>query len=319
MPTKMFPAYLFLGEEDFLKEEAVEKLKSVFLDASAKDFNYSVFYGKDKDLDFRGMMDNLNTVPFLSKKRLVVLKDADSLLAAFKESVLLYLQNPKASSIFVIGSPAPKIKEGFLLKASKLAHLVYYNRLYGSGLDAWITNKAGASGKKIAIDAINAIKEALPNDLMVLSSSMDSIILYTGARDLITKRDVENIAGSSPSHTAFDLMGSIVKRDAGKALKIFSSLKRDKKKETELLGLLAWNARMLLRIKEFLKIKGTGEMRKDLGLSPRMFDQMIRYATAFKKVQVLTLLDEIIRADKDIKTGERSNLAIERLIAKTCA
>jgi len=145
------------------------------------------------------------------------------------------------------------------------------------------------------------------------------IILYIGKRPLITKQDVESVVGFSPFCTAFDLIGAIIRKDARKALEVFSFLKKDKKKEIELLGLLAWNARMLLRIKEFLEIKGPLEMRKDLGLSPRMFDKVLQNAARFRKTQVLVLLDELIKADVGIKTGEGSALVMERLIAKMCA
>lgn len=318
MPTKAFPAYLFLGEEDFLKEESVEKLKSMFLSKETKDLNYSVFYGKDKDVNLKEMLDTVNTQPFLSKKRLVVLKDADSLPPAFKQSVISYLRSPKESSVLVIESTAPVIKGEFLLEASKLAHLVYYRRLTDSELNVWLAKKAGSSLKKISPEAINAIKENLPNDLRILSSHMDNIVLYIGKRHLITSEDVDKVIGVSPSHTAFDLIGSIEKKDVKKALHTFSSLKKDRKKETELLGLLAWNARMLLRTKELLKIKNRLEIQRDLGLHSRAFGQMAQYASGLKKGEILTLLDEILKADLEIKTGAPSRLVMERLLVKMC-
>lgn len=319
MPTKIFPAYLFLGEEDFLKEETIEKAKSKFLDSHTKDLNYSVFSAKDKNFDLKGMLEGLNTMPFLSKKRLFILKDADSLTASAKDSVLFYLRAPKESSMFIIESASAAIKGGFLLEASKLAHLVYFRRLTESGIDMWLIKKAGLSKKKISDEAIRAIKESLPNDLRTLSSAMDNIVLYTGERPLITGKDVEIMVGPNPSHTSFDLIDAIAIKDAKKALHILSSLKMDRKKQAELLGLLAWNARMLLRVKELFRIKNKVEMCKDLGLAPRSFDMIARHASGFKKSQILSLLDEIIKADLGIKTGASPTTTIERLVIKMCA
>ncbi|MFC1667470.1 DNA polymerase III subunit delta, partial [Candidatus Omnitrophota bacterium] len=173
MPTKNFSSYLFLGEEDFLKKEAIEKLKSSFLDPETKVLNYSVFYAKEKNFNIKEMLDNLNTLPFLSKKRLVVLKDADSLPAAGKESVLFYLRNPKKTSLFIVESSLPVIKGGFLLDLSKVSHLVYFRRLTDSGINTWLVKKAGLSGKKISLEAIKTIKDNLRNDLRTFSSNMD--------------------------------------------------------------------------------------------------------------------------------------------------
>ena len=131
MPAKELTSYLFLGEEDFLKETELGKLKARFLENSTKDLNYSVFYAKEKDFRLKEMLDILNTVPFVSPKRFVVLKEADSLTESDKESVLFYLRNPQESSIFIIDSKSTKIKEGFILEASKLAKLVRATRQIG--------------------------------------------------------------------------------------------------------------------------------------------------------------------------------------------
>ncbi len=319
MPTKNISSYLFLGEEDFLKEEAIETLKIKFLDAATRDLNYSIFYAKDKNFSVKRLTDALETMPFISKKRLVILKGADSLLQADKKSILSYLSNPKESSVFVIESSSVFIKGEFLLGASKAAQLVYFRRLTDSSLNSWLVKKAGAFNKKISREAIEAIKESLPNDLRILSSHVENIILYVGKRPGITKEDVEKVVGRSPSHTAFDIIGSIERKDAKKALQVFGTLKKERKSEIELLGLIAWSTRMILRVKELLSIKNKTEMRRDLALNPRMFDQIARHASRFKKSEILGLLDEILRADLDIKTGMPSRTVIEKLIVRMCS
>lgn len=318
MPTERHSAYLFLGEEDFLKEEAVEKLKARFLSAETEDLNYSMFYGGEKDFNPQEMFNALNTLPFLSKKRLVVLKDADAVPSPVKEAVLSYLCNPKESTVFVVESALPVIKGEFILAVSKIAQLVYYRRLQDAEIDVWLVKKAGAHGKKILPEAVKALKENIPNSLRTLCSNMDNIILYVGARHLIAKRDVECVTGISPSHSAFDLINSIEKKDVKLALRIFSSLRRDRKREIELLGLLGWNARMILRTKALLRIRNKEDVRRDLGLNPRTFDQIVRYAASFKKDEIFTLMDEILRADIDIKTGMPPAVVIEKLIVKMC-
>ena len=318
MPAERPPVYLFLGEEDFLKEEAVEKLKATLLGAKIDYLNYSIFYGGEKEFNPEEMFNALDTLPFLSKKRLVVLKDADLAPSPVKEAILSYLSHPKESAVFVVESALPVIKGEFILAVSKMAQLVYYRRLKDAEIDAWLVKRAAAHGKKILPEAVKALKENIPNSLRMLSSDMDNIILYVGARHLIEKGDVDAVIGISPSHSAFDLIDSIEKKDVKLALKIFSSLRRDRKREIELLGLLGWNARMILRAKALLRIRNKEDVRRDLGLNPRTFDQIVRYAASFKKDEIFTLMDEILRADIDIKTGMAPAVVIEKLIVKMC-
>jgi len=321
MPTKELASYLFLGEEDYLKETELKKLKSKFLENATKDLNYNVFYAKDKDFKLKEMLDILNTAPFMSPKRFVILKDADSLPDSDKESVLFYLRNPKDSSVFIIDSKAVKIKEGFILEASKLAKLVRLSRLTDSEMGTWISRRVHSSGKKIGADAIKLIKENLPNDLHVLSSSVDNLILYAGKRPDITRQDVEKVIYVAPLKTSFDLLDAIEKKDVKLALNIFTSIQKYKKRETEfLLGLLSWQFRMLLRVKELLKIRSKQEIQKELNLYNTKFDQMSRYAARFKRQEIIKLLSEILKADNDIKTGEVSpRFTLEKLILKICS
>lgn len=321
MPTKELASYLFLGEEDFLKETELKKLKSRFLENSTRDLNYNVFYAKDKDFKLKEALDILNTAPFMSPKRFVILKDADSLSDSDKESVLFYLKNPKDSSILIIDSKSSKIKEGFVLEASKLTKLVRSARLIDSEINMWVSKRVRAAGKKISAEAINLIKENLPNDLNILCSSVDNLILYAGKRPEITKEDVEKVIYVAPLKTSFDLLDAIEKKDAILAMNIFTSIQKYKKRETEfLLGLLSWQFRMLLRVKELLKIRSKSEIQKELNLYSSKFDQMAHYAARFKRQEIVRLLNEILKADSDIKTGESlPKFTLERLILKMCS
>ena len=321
MPTKELTSYLFLGEEDFLKETELKKLKSRFLETSTRDLNYNVFYAKDKDFKLKEALDILNTAPFVSPKRFVILKDADSLSDSDKESILFYLKNPKDSSIFIIDSKSSRIKEGFVLEASKLSKLVRSARLIDSEINMWVSKRVRAAGKKISSEAINLIKENLPNDLNILCSGVDNLILYTGKRLEITKKDVEKVIYVAPLKTGFDLLDAIEKKDAKLAINIFTSIQKYKKRETEfLLGLLSWQFRMLLRVKELLKIRSKPEIQKELNLYSSKFDQMARYAARFKRQEIIKLLNEILKADSDIKTGESlPKFTLERLIIKMCS
>lgn len=321
MPTKELTSYLFLGEEDFLKETELAKLKSRYLENSTRDLNYNVFYAKEKDFKLKEMLDILNTSPFMSPKRFVILKDADSLTDSDKESVLFYLKNPRDSSIFVIDSKSIKIKEGFILEASKLAKLVRAARLTDAEINTWILKQVRAAGKRITADAVNLIKENLPNDLHVFYSSIGNLVLYVGKSPDITKQDVEKVIYVAPFKTSFDLLNAIEKKDVKLALNIFTSIQKYKKRETELLlGLLSWQFRMLLRVKELLRIRSKYEIQKELNLYNTKFDQMARYAVRFKRQEIIKLLEEILKADSDIKTGEAlPKFTLERLILSMCS
>jgi DNA polymerase III delta subunit len=125
----------------------------------------------------------------------------------------------------------------------------------------------------------------------------------------------------APLKTSFDLLNAIEKKNVMSALNIFTSIQKYKKREAELLlGLLSWQFRMLFRVKELLKIRNKLDIQKELNLYNTKFDQMSRYATRFKKQEIIRLLGETLKADSDIKTGEAlPKFTLERLIIKMCS
>ena len=65
--------YLFIGEEDSLKEEALHKISEVLVDPETKDFNYDMFYGGENDA--ASAVDIATSFPMMADRRLVILRD----------------------------------------------------------------------------------------------------------------------------------------------------------------------------------------------------------------------------------------------------
>src|SRR5690554_6564234 len=65
--------YLFFGEEQYIKQQALDQAIDALLDPSFKELNYDQIEGANVDLDT--IINACETLPFMSERRLVVLKD----------------------------------------------------------------------------------------------------------------------------------------------------------------------------------------------------------------------------------------------------
>ena len=54
-------AYLFEGEEDYLKKEALERIKKKIISPDYEDFNYERFFGADSSAG--QIIESLSTLP----------------------------------------------------------------------------------------------------------------------------------------------------------------------------------------------------------------------------------------------------------------
>src|SRR5262245_15226309 len=73
--NKPQPLYVLYGDEDFLKRQVLTLLKTVILGTGDDSFGLSTHAG-DKAV-FADVHDDLDTLPFLSPRRLVVVENAD--------------------------------------------------------------------------------------------------------------------------------------------------------------------------------------------------------------------------------------------------
>ncbi|HAE91727.1 MAG TPA: DNA polymerase III subunit delta, partial [Tissierella sp.] len=69
----LLSVYLFVGAEEYLMNEAIESLKERYIDESLEALNYMIIDGKE--MKFDNILNACETLPFMSSKKLVVIKD----------------------------------------------------------------------------------------------------------------------------------------------------------------------------------------------------------------------------------------------------
>ena len=68
------PCYLLYGEEEYLINEALNKILDIIVPKSDRDF--SLFYLEGENTDIDSLIDNLLTPSLLGDRKVIVVKDA---------------------------------------------------------------------------------------------------------------------------------------------------------------------------------------------------------------------------------------------------
>ena len=101
------PVYLFAGEESYLIDSCVKKVSSIL---AVDDLNKEVFYASDSSAE--DILNAVQTLPFLSEKRVVIVKSVNKMKAADAERFLGYLSNVVDTSCLILLYPDNYKKEG---------------------------------------------------------------------------------------------------------------------------------------------------------------------------------------------------------------
>ncbi|NQT07106.1 MAG: hypothetical protein HQ575_06155, partial [Candidatus Omnitrophica bacterium] len=102
-------AYLFYGEEDFLKKEASEKIISSCLNSETRKLNYDVYSAKDNYAD---ILTSLKSLPFLSDKRVILVRDVETFPEFRKKELLESLKKISNHLCIIFHTKKPVLSDG---------------------------------------------------------------------------------------------------------------------------------------------------------------------------------------------------------------
>ncbi len=94
------PVYLIVGEQDLLLDQAVEALKSSVAEVADLDFNLETFEGESASAD--DIVAACNTLPFVSERRLVIVRGVDKMSKDAAEALVRYAEDPSPTTILAL-------------------------------------------------------------------------------------------------------------------------------------------------------------------------------------------------------------------------
>lgn len=215
------PVYLLMGKEPYYPDLVCNAIIENALDESERDFNQTICYGADTDVDT--VVTAARRYPMFAERQLVVVKEAQNLKKI--DDLAVYCGKPLDTTVLVICLHGDSVdKRKALYKAvSKIGIVVESNELRDYEIARWIVSFYASRGLKIAPDAAALLGEYAGTDLSKIAVETDKMLknLPEGAVT-VTVGDIEKNVGISRQYSIFELAKELSYRNSGKALKIAS-------------------------------------------------------------------------------------------------
>lgn len=303
--------YLIIGDDKYIKESELKKIREKIFLTPEEELNYSVYSHEEID----EIMNSLETVPFLSEKRLVVLKDAEGITEKAMSTILSYLERPFKTSILVLLSDSSLRKKKSYTKISKLVKEIKADKPAPATVKSWI--KSFFKKEKIGIsdEAADLLVELKGEDTVGIKTELDKLLSFSGG-NRIEGEHVAELVGRSVTETVFKLVDAINAKDAKWTFEILNDLYEQKKQPQEIIGYLSWYMRMIQKIVLLeLRKKSQNTISRELGYSPGYANRLIRQSKGYTPGKIRKWVQSLFNADRDIKTGQKEvALAMEILL-----
>jgi DNA polymerase III delta subunit len=334
----LVPCYFFFGEETFLANQFVNRLKAALIDPDNQDF--CVERLNLKDYSWGDVLDTARTVPFLfSSRRLIIVdlfgKKEESLSPLEKTLLKEYLSSPAPHSCLLIifsgrlrrSSPIVKFLASF---PSAVVHVEEVKPLRGKALFDWIDKRFKELGKIAPPDTKKRIVEIIGNDLGRLYSEIEKIDTYVIEKKVIEVDDVNEVSGWFKSYAEWEMTDSLESADYEQCLRVLNNLFSEGTRPEYILGVIVRFFRNIFMAKLWLKENEKEKKEIFKELKPQIkekfgsfyttkFRQFFDMIQSINQKDLTALLDELEKIDLVYKTSTLSlQTLLERFLLEYC-
>lgn len=292
-------AFLFIGDETYLKEKAIKELKSSLLADSSQELDYKIFYGGETNA--RDILNYATTFPFLAAKKLIVVKDFEKLEDEDKTRLIAYVKKPSKFTCLVLDASGEAALED-IRSINRYVKVVRFDNLTDSQFRSWVKQFLASRDKTIEEDAIEILKELQGKSLSSLVQELEKLTVFVGERNVISEEDVEGLVGKSFMRTIFDLAWAIGEKKTDEALKLAAGATSAGKKTYEIIGLLCWHLKKLLKAK-MLQLKGESDISiaRILRINRAHSNEFFKQTSSYSVDQLKSKMEALLQTDLDIK------------------
>jgi len=324
--------YLFHGEDEFSRTEAIRNLKQrMGGDPAIADLNTTILDGQK--ITLAELQHVCDTIPFMADQRLVIVEGLLGALSArggrkgdeptgrreILDDLVAYLpQLPSTTRlIFVedrrIPPTHPIHKLALELECGYVKEFVLLQK---GALDRWIAERAVQHGGQIAPQAIRELAAFVGNDLRLLDKEIAKLVTYAGSERPISVDDVHLLVSYAQEANVFHMVDALGRRDGRTTMRLLHQLLSDQP-PLSLLGMIVRQFRILVQVKE-LSERGLSqrEIADKLDLHGFVVEKGLSQARNFSMAQLETVYDKLVETDVAIKTGQLDAvLALDLLVA----
>jgi DNA polymerase-3 subunit delta len=306
---RILSAYLFTGDQDLLKAQAVEALRRAVAGerGSVRSF---VGGGVDEILEAQRNLSLLDPVA------VVVVRQAGKLAKSETETLANGLPTVAKGPPIVFWDQQVDKRWALFAQIARAGGEVEFLAPRRGELAAWIREEAQRLGHRISPDAVAQLAELVGSDLLRLRSTLEKLSVALGLGSTIDEQAVALHVASTREHAVWELQDAMSAKQALAAVRVFRQLVDEGGEPPALLGALVAHVRRLLIARE---AKGSPSPAL-LGMPPFRVDKLVAAARKFTPAGLRVAVDELADIDVATKTGRGDAVAaLEEWLIGFCA
>lgn len=309
--------YLLYGGESFIRETWVNRFKKV-VSGPFEDMNIDVFDGA---ADINAVIDASQTLPFMSDKRLIIVKDSGLFKAGRKndseKAVQMLKDLPESTCVVFVEDEADK-RLALFKAVVKKGYAALCAPPQGEKLYRWAEGEARKKGIKMERNQTLYFFSVVGEGFENARAEISKLINYKDYGTTVTKEDIDAVCIKSTESRVFDLVDEIGRRNTASALRIYRELLLYKEEPMMILAMVVRQFRLMLQAGTFTaQGKSPAEIASLTGQRDFVIKKCIQQSRNFTSDILKNALKDSLDTDYSVKSGKMgAEIAVELLIVK---
>lgn len=314
------PVYAVYGSDHYLVRESIAAVVRAVFPGTDEDAAVTRYAGSQVTL--ADVRDELFTLPFFSKHRLVVVEEADTFVTKYRKGLEAYVDKPSTTGTLLLQVKQWTASTNLAKRVEKVGLAVDCNALpekQAAKVVSWLTRYARTrSDAQLEPSAANLLVELVGLEIGILTAEVEKLAVYVGQAKRIERADVARMVGAGRVETVWKALDAATTGQARSALELLDNLLAAG--EAPVMLLAAMSASLL-------KVHHAGRLRRArlaldeacrvAGIPPFAVTRTGEQHAHLGPTRVDQLPEILLRADLDLKGGSSAEprVVLERLVA----
>ena len=307
-------AYLFFGEEGYLKKQYRDKLIQAW-NPDGDTMNYSRFEGKG--IDVKEVISLGETMPFFAERRIILMENTGFFKNQCPE--LTEYLNSLPDYLYLLFVEEEVDKRSKMFKTVKqIGRVVDFSVQDEKTLMRWVLGILKREGRQITQRDMERFLSKTGTDMSNIERELEKLLCYTMDRSVITGEDIDAVCTTQINNRIFAMVQAVAEQNQKKALDLYYDLLALKEPPMRILFLIARQFNQMYQIKD-LREQGydSGAIAKKAGLAPFIAKKSLAQASKFEKDTLRGAVEDCVETEAAVKSGRLGDrLGVELLIVK---
>ena len=309
------PVYFLHGENTYQIDVIANKLLHSVLEEHERDFNQTIFYGKDSSVD--AIVDAAKRYPLMASYQLIVVREAQHLSRTL-DHFSSYFEQPVPTTILVFCYKGKKIdKRKTVAKIlSKGKFLFDAEPIRDYQLPDWVVKCAKEMGLKIDQKSAVLLAEYAGNDLSGIEQNLEKLKILKPKDNMINVELIQQHIGFSKDFNLFELTDSLASFDIKKACFIAQHFGRNNKNHpvVVVIGHLYGFFTKLMKYHFYANDLSPNQIAGKIGVHPFFIKQYQQASKYYSKGNLANILSELRYYDLASKGVYSTTISDEELL-----